>query len=1028
MLLSALSLAALQVPVAQVQLPASPRVWGLRVNFQSELAPVPPGYLRDFGESFGPRTGADQGSNLRFGWSEQGSGVPLDMTARGRDRDAVNDQRLDTFMHMELQGGAMATWEIALPNGDYSVRVTCGDPSFFDSRHRVVVEGLVALDGYEPTSAAPHVTVEATARVADGRLTIDSIGGDNTKLNWIEILRGGRAEPQVNGVTPVDGTVDVPLDTFIATDVYLPRGGLDPSTVTAQTVKLYAAATPGSPLQAVVNTTGGGDAIVLDPVGDLEPQTDYVFEITDDVRDVTGDRFVPFTSTFRTVSNTNGQIVDLEFERETVATAAQYTSLEIGPDGKLYALQFDGAIHRFDIEPDGTLSGMEAIFSLVTAEGGARLAIGLTHDPASTAAAPIVWVSHSTFGFQNMPDWGGKLSRLSGPSLEVVEAVVEELPRSARDHLTNSLAFGPDGALYFCQGGNNAMGAPDTTWANRPERKLSAAVLRLDTAALGVLPLNVRTAEGGTYDPFAPGAPLTVYASGLRNGYDLVFHSNGSLYVPGNASASGGNAPSSPDPLPPSCGARLDGPYLGPAVPGIAGVNQTLDDVLMRVEPGGYYGHPNPSRCEWVLAGGNPTEFADPFEVSQYPVGTMPDPNFRGYVFDFQNNRSPNGVIEYRSERFGGSLQSTLIVARYSGGDDLMVLRPSADGSIGAGLAGIATFDGFNDPLDVTEDVATGNLYVSEYGSGVLTVLRPVDGTVTGVDVAVEAEVSSAIQGTTAAAGLIEVTNSSAAPLRVESIELVGEDPAAFLLLGVPALPLDLASGAVLTFDAAFAPAAGEIGSLGAVLRITTDRGVSTAGLFGLSAATLGGGGEPPLARIVESLGVSIDVGSDQLSLGVDPEPLGDEVAAPLFVKAGPGPVTMTPVARYSPDGPLPFGHYLPNGPAPAMTVLGAVSGDAAAEQHQTLFPELVNGGVTFDPGQDLFGLFVSVPSHDIFTEDGLNTLLFPGFAAHGVRVYPYVDRRGFVDPDAFVVGFEEATNGDYQDYVFVIRNARPVQ
>ncbi len=53
---------------------------------------------------------------------------------------------------------------------------------------------------------------------------------------------------------------------------------------------------------------------------------------------------------------------------------------------------------------------------------------------------------------------------MSGPNLGTVQDYVTELPRSIRDHITNSLAFGPDGAIYFLQGSNSAMGAPDTGW------------------------------------------------------------------------------------------------------------------------------------------------------------------------------------------------------------------------------------------------------------------------------------------------------------------------------------------------------------------------------------------------------------------------------------------------------------------------------------------------------------------------------------------------------------------------------------
>src|SRR5206468_3085923 len=117
--------------------------------------------------------------------------------------------------------------------------------------------------------------------------------------------------------------------------------------------------------------------------------------------------------------------------------------------------------------------------------------------------------------------------------------------------------------------------------------------------------------DGGTYDPFAPAAPLTIYADGIRNGFDMVWHSNGQLYVPTNGSAANGNTPGTPTPLPASCSTRLDSPtrgaYTGPAVAALTSVPTAQDDFLFRITQGGYYGHPNPSRCEWVLNGGNPT-------------------------------------------------------------------------------------------------------------------------------------------------------------------------------------------------------------------------------------------------------------------------------------------------------------------------------------------------------------------------------------------------------------------------------------
>jgi hypothetical protein len=211
----------------------------------------------------------------------------------------------------------------------------------------------------------------------------------------------------------------------------------------------------------------------------------------------------------------------------------------------------------------------------------------------------------------------------------------------------------------------------------------------------------------------------------VRNAYDLVWHSNGSLYVPTNGSAAGGNTPASVNGT-----LRPDGTtYNGPSVPALTNVQQTMDDYLFRVVKGGYYGHPDSLRGEYVINGGNPSSGADIAEVPSYPVGTLPDVNWRGSAFDFKNNASPNGVIEYKSNKFNGALKGKLLVVRYSQHDDIITLTPGINKDITSSIDGnsIPGFSGFIDPLDLTEDIKTGNIYVSEYGgdSGKITLLRP---------------------------------------------------------------------------------------------------------------------------------------------------------------------------------------------------------------------------------------------------------------------------------------------------------------
>ena len=71
--------------------PRSPEL--VRVNFQSPDAEVPDGYLRDFGEPYGPKA-----QDLTYGWVHEGTTVPVSIVSQGRDRDAVEDQREDTLV------------------------------------------------------------------------------------------------------------------------------------------------------------------------------------------------------------------------------------------------------------------------------------------------------------------------------------------------------------------------------------------------------------------------------------------------------------------------------------------------------------------------------------------------------------------------------------------------------------------------------------------------------------------------------------------------------------------------------------------------------------------------------------------------------------------------------------------------------------------------------------------------------------------------------------------------------------------
>lgn len=448
-------------------------------------------------------------------------------------------------------------------------------------------------------------------------------------------------------------------------------------------------------------------------------------------------------------------LVGFTRERQTV-TQVNYTGLVFGPDSRLYGGTLLGDIYVWDIEEDGTLINERRIY----AQPGTAI-IGMAFDPASTPDNPILWFTENVATAEPPPIFSGKINQFivsnhgqDDESWEVRPAITG-LPRSLIDHLVNGIAFGPDGALYIAMGSNNTMGDRDPVWM-RPESLLSGSILRLDTELLfqrDDLPLDVTTGipeeDGYTltdernyglgapeladfYDPLAEDAPLTIYATGFRNHYDLVWHSNGRLYTPVNGSGSAGYVPGTPDPLPLACEHRLDvdlyGPYTGPQVPARENL-PSQPDYLMNVVQGGYYGHPNPTRCEWVAYGGNPTAGPDPGQTGDhYPVGTLPDRNWRRFAYDFGDHRSANGIIEYQSDAFNGQLQGKLLVVRYASGQDILILEPDASGNIIGAREGIPGLTYLRAPLDLTEDTRSGNIYVSEFGDRTITLLRPLEG------------------------------------------------------------------------------------------------------------------------------------------------------------------------------------------------------------------------------------------------------------------------------------------------------------
>ncbi len=848
--------------------------------------------------------------------------------------------------------------------------------------------------------------------------------------------------PTITATRPANGEINVNRDSFIAADINLPNsgGGVDTATINSTNVKLYRTS-DGVVVTGVINTTGGGDAIVFTPSSPLAANTSYTFEITSGVRDTTGAAFVPYSSTFTTgtAGGTVNSSINFSKTPQAVTQGTRYTSLVFGPDKKLYATTIDGKVMRWTVAADGTLSSPQTILTVQNVNGGRRSAIGIVFDPASTASNLIAYVSNSDFAGLELKEyesealgaasnWTGRITKLTGANLETGVNIVTGLPRSVRDHQNYQMAFGPDGKLYISQSSMSAMGAPDNAWGNKAETLLSASILQVNTAAIGNSTVNVQT-EGvaSPYDPFATNALVKIYATGLRSAYDILFHSNGTMYSATNGSAAGGNTPA------------------GGGVQGLTNV-PTQDDYLFKVTNGKYYGHPNPLRGEYVLNGGNPTTSNDPMEVAKYSTGTMPDSDWGGYVYDFGKNLSPNGMIEYKGNAFGGALDGKIMIVRYSGGDDIMILSPNANGTIASAETGFMGLSGFVNPLDLVQDPTTGNVYVIEFGDQAqvpgtdarITLLKAVDASAPGTAITSISrnKVYFSDQTSTSGSSLaqnVRISNTGTAPLTINSLVLSGTNASEFSFKD--------ANGNTITTPITIQPGSWQdvyiyfkattTGIRTGTLTITTSTGTETVSLRALGLSGTGGSLEPSLQRILDLYQIGVNVGDNDpgtTDFPTDTATSADEVTMPRLIKAGSGPVTVEVLGVFANQTAASFfGWYESGNPQSKNPVLSV-----ATSGGQSIAP-LQDGMYSFDPGTGNFGIYGNFTlgtnnpiNRDVYSENSLNTWETVTSRQKKVRYYKYRDSSGAVVPNAYIVTFEEYNlSFDQNDMVAIIRNVQ---
>ncbi len=909
-----------------------------------------------------------------------------------------------------------------------------------------------------------------------------------------------------SGPNPPNGSLGVNINGFqITVLVNTPANFELTSTTVAGNVNLYEV-TGSTELLVPSNSndTGGGDAITLTPNTALNPGTTYRLKIQGVEANRAGDlndriTFQDFVSSFTTGTTNTGSGATLPGVSFTKVSGAAlgtglddfFTSLEVGPDGKLYASNTAGQIKRWTINTDGTLSNLEVLTPVLAAspnpetgvtDTNPRLIIGFTFDKNATANNLIAYVTHNAAVLTDGPNWDGKITQLSGPNLATVKDVVIHLPRSTKDHLTNSIVRGPDGALYVSQGSNTAGGDPDPAWGNRIESLLAGTILRLDLAKLpeGQWPLNAYTTSNigvinnassssitmsdGTYNPYATNSPLSIFSAGIRNAYDLVWHSNGTLYAPTNGTAGNNitspNTPSTDNYLTIANGSRVrraDGTFYEypsfPNVPAVRG-GETQKDWLFKASQGSFHGHPNPYQGYFVLNHGGasynglPGQTDAHIDVAKYPASVVADPAYVAPAYDFGFNKSPNGAIEYRSNAFGGLLKNKLLVVRFSGQNDILVLEPdNVTGDIIESYTNIPGFTGFIDPLELTEDINTGNIYIAQYdrNAGVsqqLILLKADVPVAAAAEIEVEnvLRISNPITDTNPSVQNLLISNQGELNLEISNISFTGSKATKFSLPNAQTA-FTIPAGSSISLPVAFnATEAADLGTNLANLVITSNHlgnvdFNTTINLRGLGTQGYGGNNEPSLQAILNVYNIPINVGDDNPSTNIlhssvqDGSLLGEELSIQKFEKSSDMPVEIELLAVYGPTSTSPvvnLGWYQSGNTATEQALISVAN--TPTNNAQNINP-IATGANSFDLDLSTpFGFYTEWPffsNRKIYSEDALNT--FSGAIPHHVRVYAMKNTAGQIVPNQYIVAFEENTTGfDYQDVVMLVKNVKP--
>ncbi len=351
------------------------------------------------------------------------------------------------------------------------------------------------------------------------------------------------------------------------------------------------------------------------------------------------------------------------------------TSLEFGPDQRLYVSQQNGVIKAFSIGIQDGSYFAAAEEELLLAQGVGIVQSIQNHNDdgspisisdrqvtglvvAGTAANPVLYISSSdprtaAAGEVNLDTNSGVITRVtkSAGQWDAVD-IIRGLPRSEENHSINGMHLSVDETkLLVTVGGNTNNGAPSQFFSYTGEYSLSGTVLEVDLTDIESRPILTDPAGGQNGlarnyvydlptldDPSVPNDGVREDANGLdvagpwggNDGFNMaILPADAPLRIFADGFRNlydlvmteqgklytvnnGSNSNLGGDPI------TVDGQAT--SQPNDGGIGDP--EPLFLIEDGGYYGHPNPSRSNQDLAwtvyndNGNPDDSVSPNSIS----------------------------------------------------------------------------------------------------------------------------------------------------------------------------------------------------------------------------------------------------------------------------------------------------------------------------------------------------------------------------------------------------------------------------